>query len=438
MTKVIAIKGGQFGDEGKGSIVGKVIDFAIDKIGDYLSTPNHIKHKPILVMRYQGGANAGHTLMVNGKTYKFHQTPSGIIFPYTYNLIGKGVLLNPREAMREIDALRQNRTSVTKENFGIAGNTHITLDFHIKKDQPDFNKPVHTSTGRGIKQTAMDKYGRIGIRFADFLDKALFRATLEKNMDEKNLPPPFTNSEDIYAFVESYSKEIEVLGDFLTQEHEALKNHGTHYKLWESAQGVGLDIDDGLYPGTTSSSPSKSPYRTDLVLGVFKLYVSSVGRGERAFVTRIDDRNLEKHLINAWDERGTTTGKERDLGWFDAVLANYAISVAEIDYLVGTCGDRLETLSELEIKPKIAVAYEINGKTYPEWDPLFFRRDSLYKARPVYEEFEPWKRFVDDNGELTPNAQRYIDRIQELTGKEFILLNTGPKQGDYIMLEDIV
>ncbi len=342
--------GGQFGDEGKGNVIGKLINLMLKRLRAHMVYELFDNNKkPILVLRYQGGSNAGHKVTVGTMVYALHQIPSGIVFPHTYNMIGKGVYLNPRATLKEITnpndpkkpGLRELGVKVTPDNLGIAANAIVTLDWYVAADQADFNKADHTSTGRGIKETGADKYGRIGIRFIEFLDPVLFKDILVKKQMKKEI----SSDINIDTLVSSYAMEREMLKDFMTLEHEVLKNHGTYFKLWEGAQGFGLDIDDGPYPGTTSSHPAKSPYKSDLALLIFKLYTSNVGIGDRAFVTRFEDRELEREFGASSDEFGTTTGKPRPLGWFDAVLAKYAVDVINPDYLVGTCGDRMTAFS---------------------------------------------------------------------------------------------
>ncbi len=422
----IAIIGGQNGDEGKGKIIHWLVKHAAEKV------KRSYDNKPILVQRWQGGANAGHTIVEdNGEMYKLHLVPSGITTQEAFNLIGDGVYLDPRKLMKEIQELRGRGVNVSSQNLGIASKAHITFDYHTAEDQADFNKARHTSTGSGIKQTAVDKFGRVGIRFVEFLDAEALAAVLR----EKRFPNgmPGTNIDN---FVASYDTEREFLKEFIILEQDAIKKYGKAYRIGEGAQGTLLDVDVGMYPGITSSNPAKAPGRPDYVLGVFKLYVSSVGTGDRPFVSRMD-KNLETELRELWQERGTTTGKDRELGWFDAVAAKEAIRNANIDYLVGTCGDRLNELGKRNEKVRIVTAYKINGKVYSEWDVSFDNRFTLQRAEPVLEELESWTEFSID-GQLTKNAQRYLDRLQDLLRREFIMFGTGPKQNDMLVYKDLL
>ncbi|MCH7568235.1 MAG: adenylosuccinate synthetase [Nanoarchaeota archaeon] len=426
VKKKIALIGLQCGDEGKGVRIAHYARKALSK-SDMASSDGF----PVLVQRWQGGANAGHTIVIDGEKFKLHQIPSGIFFPKTYNLLGEGVLFNPKTGMEEIQELQNRGVEISPKNFGIASNAHVTLQYHVDDDLPDLKKENHVSTGSGIRQTAVDKYGRIGLRFEEFLNRDTFIRILKEKRFSEIMPTSFGSIEQ---FVDSYAEAMKFLALFSVLQSDMLRRHGTHYWIGEGAQGFRLDIDKGLYPGVTSSNPSIVPFRADLILGVIKLYESSVGH-DRPFVSQMDPR-LEEILREKFGERGTTTGKPRDLGWLDAVYIKHAIESADVDYLIGTCGDRLNCLAQMGEKIKIVTGYNINGQVYNRWDKSFHNRDVLYDANPIFEEYEPWDKFVDENGKLTPNAQKYIDRIQELLGREFILFGTGEGEKDVVELKD--
>jgi len=431
MRKSIAIIGCQYGDEGKGKIVDYIVSLAAKRIRlDSSIVPSH-SNKPILVRRYQGGANAGHTVEDdNDHVYKLHQVPSGIITAEAYNLDGKGMYIHPRKLIKEILGLQAQGVDVSRDNFGIAANAHITLDYHTQDDQASFNLEEHTSTGSGIKQTAVDKYGRVGLRFIEFLDPQLMTEILKEKRFPRGMPRKYSTT--IKRLVDSYDAERDILAPYLVMEQDVMKRHGTHLLVDEGANGVGIDIDDGFYPGITSSSAARAPRESKTVIGVLKLYNSSVG-GDRPFMSQMP-AELETVLRDLWGERGTTTGKDRDLGYFDAVFARYAMDVVGVDAIVGTCGDRMEAFAQVGAKPKLCVAYEIDGRKYDEWHPSFFRRDTLYKAIPVLEEFEPWEKFTDESGSiLSKNASKYVQRIESLLGMKFNMLGTGPKRSDIIL-----
>ena len=408
----IAIIGGQNGDEGKGKIVEYLINSAEKKFSNFLT-------KSVLNYRWQGGANAGHTVAVDGKIFKLHQIPSGIVRKNTYCLLGKGMFLNPRKLLNEIKELEEQGIKVTPDKFGISSKAHMTLDYHINDDQAYFNLEEHSSTGSGIKQTARDKADRIGIRFIEFLDSDL----MIKILKERN----FLNTEQ---FVNSYQKEREILYKFLVSEDEIFANCRFDFVIAEGAQGIMLDLDDGQYPGITSSNPGLPTHRPKKILGIFKLYCSSVGIKDRPFVSEMDE--LQNKLHVPLGEFGTTTKKPRHIGWFDVVAAKYSIDVIQIDYIGGTCLDKLEYLHKIGEKLKICIAYEIGGQNYYKWDVSFDKRNVLWNAKPVFEEFETWdKTYV--NGVLNPNAKKYIERLEELLGKKFVLLGIGPKSEELIV-----
>jgi len=427
--KSIAIIGAQWGDEGKGKAVDLLTKLAQTRV-DSKSDSDGTSGKPILVRRYQGSNNAGHTLVADGVKYALHLTPSGVLIPEAYNLIGQQVFVNPRAAMEEFKGLMEMGVAVSSNNLGIAANAHVTLDYHVDEDSKYFENENRTSTGKGVAQTARDKQARVGIRLVEFLDKDTFKEALEKKFHGNYLM-----KWSLDPIVESYKEEREFLAKFLVQEHEINKLHGSQFEIWEGAQGIMLDVDAGEYPWTTSSNPSFIPGKTDLRLGIFKLYTSSAGTGGRPFVGQMDGE-LESRVREPWYEFGTTTALPRDVGWFDAAAARYAIESAGIDYMAGTCGDKMELLAGIGEKVKLLVGYKKGSRIFNEWDASFHKRGFLRDAEPVFEEFEPWEKFSKD-GELTSNAQRYADRIEELTGKEFIMYGTGPGRDEIILKENL-
>ncbi len=426
MTKRICFVGGQTGDEGKGKITQKTGSLAAQRVSPDL------KYEKVAVERYEGGPNAGHTLILGNETLKLHQIPCGITIPQVYNHLGEGMYINPRKLMAEIKDLQDRGIPVHRWNLGIAATAQVILDYHVQKDQKAFKQAAHTSTGNGIKHAAIDKYGRVGIRFVEFLDKYVMLECLEKRFPQ-GMPKKQGTA---WNFTESYAQEREFLQQFMVQQHVAQTAHGKEYWICEGAQGFLLDVNAGQYPGVTSSNIANVPNGTDTIISVVKLYCSSVGTGDRAFVSRMDSF-LEDIVRRKWGEFGSTTGKAREIGWFDAVAVKYAVDATSTDYLVGTCGDRLEELHTMNEPLKMVTGYKIGRKTYREWDVSFHRRDTLGMVEPVFEEFKPWKHFTELDGKtLTANAQRYVDRIQQLTGKEFVMLGTGPAQDDVIVYKN--
>ncbi|MFH1682735.1 MAG: adenylosuccinate synthetase [Candidatus Woesearchaeota archaeon] len=423
MKKNIAIIGCQNGDEGKGKVITFVAPILI----------NLADGQEILSYRFQGGGNAGHTAIIGEKRYALHQLPSGIILAQTYGLLGKGMFIEPKGLVKEIETISSSGIVIDKNKLGISSKAHITLDYHLNDDQSSFNLAEHTSTGNGIKQTARDKVNRTGIRFVEFLDRDLMIKILKEKTFPQGLPERYNSYEQ---FADSYAEERNFLAPFLALEHEIFNKFD--YALAEGAQGLMLDLDDGQYPGITSSNPAHPTHRPDLYLGVFKMYLSSVGIGDRPFVTEMD-ADLQSRLIQPWGEFGTTTKKPRHIGWFNAVEGKYALESAHLDALAGTKLDDLELLAELGEKIKICVAYEIDGKRYDRWETNFDRRDVLSKAKPIYEEFDSWERTVEKDGQtLTPNAQKYVNSLEELLGKRFSLIGVGPEQKQMIVREQII
>ncbi len=427
MTYRLAFIGAQTGDEGKGVRV----DFYAQKAAEYSASEN--KDPKVWTMRWQGGANAGHTVEREGQKFALHQVPSGILIDGTYNLMGEGVFLEPRACLREIDALKKRGVNIRSSNFGIASNAHVTLDYHVDADSCDARLQTgHTSTGRGVKPTAVDKYGRVGIRFAEFLELDSFIEALARKFPDK-MPDGKAHRD----FALKYLPEIDGLKEYCVLQEGILSNRKFDFGIGEGAQGFLLDVDRGLYPGVTSSNPSIVPFRADKIVGVVKAYASSIG-GDRPFIGQIE-KGLEEILRTKWAERGTTTGKPRNLGWLDVVALRHAIRSADIDYLVSTCGDRLEELAKMGEKVRIVTGYKIKNKTYSDWDKTFHDRRILYGAEPDFEEFEPWENFVDkETGKLTENAQIFVDRLERLTGTEFIAHGHGPGIKDVMEVKDIL
>ncbi len=418
--------GAQTGDEGKGVRVAYYVKGAVKELNELYGESTEPR---VLTLRWQGGANAGHTVVLNERKYALHQLPCGILIPGTYNLMGEGVYFNPRKASEEIKSLRSCGIAIDSKNFGIASNAHMTLDYHIDMDTEDSKgQTEHTSTGSGIKPTAIDKQARTGIRFEEFLDEKEFIEALK--MRFPNGMPNGTYKH----FADSYAIEREFLSKLSVLQTDVMCPKRFNVLIGEGAQGFQLDVDRGLYPGVTSSNPSIPSFKTDIVVGTVKMYESSVGGG-RPFVGRMNE-SLEDSLRNDWKEFGTTTGKPRSLGWLDIVALKHAIDSSEMNVLVGTCGDRLEQLAKRGEKVKLIVAYDIDGKKIDRWDKSFHKRSKLYNAKPVFEEFDAWQKFFDeDRQKLSQNAQRFVDRIQELTDTEFIAHGYGPGIDDVFDLD---
>jgi adenylosuccinate synthase len=422
--KSISIIGLQNGDEGKG----KFVEFCIEKIKENIEI-----NQKIIVHRWQGGPNAGHTVVIGDKNFHLHQLPSGIIRDKTYCLLGTGMFINPRKLLEEIKTLEVQGIKITSEIFGISSKAHVILDYHTSEDQKNFNLKEHTTTGNGIKQCARDKAARVGIRFIEFLDKNLMIQILKERVFPEALPNSLGTYEE---FVNSYEKERNILKNYCVLENEVMNRKDIGFKFMEGAQGLLIDLDQGQYPGVTSSNPGLPHYRPEKIIGVFKLYGSSVGIGDRPYVSEINPK-LQEKLIEPWHEFGTTTKKPRHIGWFDVVAGKYAMECGAVDEICGSCLDRLEELHKLREKLKIVVAYEIDGKKYDTWIADFDRRDILKKAKPVFEEFDTWDKTIDDLGNIHPNALKYIERLEQLLGNRFCLIGVGPEHDQMIVRKNI-
>lgn len=422
-----AFVGVRVGDEGKGA---RVLHYVKKAMND---CPPHLRGRsPVMVYRWHGGPNAGHTATTEGRTYKFHQIPVGVLVGNVYNLQGSGVYLNPRKEVLEIDNLRAHGVSVSPDNLGIASNAFVILDSHVDEDAGNLTRKEHTSTGNGIRQVARDKYDRVGIRFAEFLDPNAFSDALEQLIAHRSRA---LRGKTVQGVVDSYANERETLGPFMALQERVFQEQGMYAKIGEGAHGFDIDIEEGLYPGVTSSHPSIIPHRPERVVGVVKLYDSSVGHN-RPFVGRLANRTLETTLRDTWGERGTTTGKDRMIGWLDLVAASHAINTIGVDCLIGNCGDRLEELARCGEDINVVVGYSIGGKDFPQWDPSFHKRGTLYDAKPILKSFKPWTTFLSGS-KLSSEAQRFVDFVQHSLETPFVALGTGPDESDLLTLQDI-
>ncbi|PJF39028.1 MAG: hypothetical protein CUN55_15565, partial [Phototrophicales bacterium] len=355
---------------------------------------------------------------------------------------GPGVFINPRKLVEEISELKRQGIDVSPANYGIDARAHVTLDYHVRDDAFSFEvqkgKAGHESTGNGVKQTARDKVMRVGIRFGEWLQAdCMFEIMHEKGLVSLLSGSTGTGEsaeQTIRTLVHSYDSEREILKPFVVQDHDIYAKHGKDGRLSEGAQGALLDLDVGQYPGTTSSNPLLVPGYPDQRVGVIKLYTSSVGIAERPFVARMHP-SLESSLVEAWGERGVTTGRDRKLGWLDLVALRYTIQAARVTHLVGSCGDRLDTLFSKNEKIGVVVGYNVDDKLYDQWDVSFHNRFVLRKAKPVIEWFEPWQQFHKD-GILTDESQRFVDFVQDRIGMEFHAIGVGPGDQDELVLRE--
>jgi adenylosuccinate synthase len=419
----IVLVGAQWGDEGKG----KITDLIADDF-DY-------------VVRFQGGNNAGHTVIHGGKTLKLHLIPSGIMYPHITPVIGNGCVIDPKVLLEEMDHLVEDGLSTHR--LLISCNAHLIMPYHRDLDgasERRLGSQEIGTTRRGIGPAYMDKASRMGIRVQDLVDEHIFRKKLEAALVEKNdilekvydLPTYTVDqiADEYLAYAERIKPHI--------AETSALINRALaadQWVLFEGAQGALLDLDHGTYPFVTSSSPTAGgactgvgvgPRRIDRVLGIAKAYITRVGSGP--FPTELFDET-GRHLIEVGHEYGTTTGRERRAGWFDGLIARFAVQINGLTDLVIT---KLDVLSDLDTI-KVCVAYEYEGKRYNE---LPAHQTAFHHAKPIYEELPGWK--ADITGcrafdELPRAAQDYIAFLEDLAEVPIAMIAVGPSREQTIM-----
>lgn len=422
----VVIVGSQWGDEGKG------------KMTDYLS------QNADLIVRYQGGNNAGHTIVFDGKTFKLHLIPSGIFFTDKLSVIGNGVVVNPQALVEELAYLKDQ--GVDPSGLRISSRAHVTLPYHILLDKcQEKAKGEHKvgTTNKGIGPTYMDKVSRIGIRIADLLDADTFAAKLKANLAEKNQlfeklydvePLKF---EDICDKFYDLGQQIkQYVTDTSVLVNDALDN-GKNV-LFEGAQGVMLDVDHGTYPYVTSSNPiaggvttgvGVGPSKVQTVLGICKAYSTRVGDGP--FPTELMDATGD-YIRETGHEYGTVTKRPRRIGWFDSVAMRHAKRVSGVNALSLNLLDVLTGLDTI----KICTAYEINGEKIDYYPANL---NDLAACKPVYEELPGWTEditHVTHFEDLPANTQNYLKRLSELTGIALSTVSVGPDRLQTIILTD--
>ena len=423
---VVVVVGAQWGDEGKGKVV------------DLLSEQYDI------VARYQGGANAGHTVCLNDKNFVLHLIPSGILHPHVECVIGNGVVIDPVALMEEIELLKKEGVSV-EGRLWISQKAHLIMPYHKLLDQVSEQVAgIHRigTTGRGIGPAYVDKFNRRGIRIVDLLDRDAFELKLRRNIEEKNaiLQKIYGRTPlDIDQIVEEYLKFDTLIDPYVKDVSIYLNraiDDGKHVLL-EGAQGTLLDVDHGTYPFVTSSNPVSGgacigvgigPTRITAVLGVMKAYTTRVGEGP--FPTELTGEEGE-FLRKTGQEFGATTGRPRRCGWFDAVVARYAVRVNGITEIAVTKLDVLDRLDTI----KVCVAYRYQGEKLQEF-PADLKM--LQNCEPVYEELPGWKTSTQDVRhwkDLPVQAQRYLQFIQELIGAKIKLISVGSHREQTIFVE---
>ena len=427
MSSVVVV-GTQWGDEGKG------------KITDFLS------EQAEYVARYQGGDNAGHTIQFGGETYKLHLIPSGIFSPEKLCIIGNGVVVNPKSLVTELAYLHER--NIATDNLRISDRAHVILPYHIELDrlqeEAKGDKKIGT-TIKGIGPAYMDKAARVGIRIADLLDREVFEERLRLNLEDKNRQ--FTklydaspmNFEEILEEYYEYGQQIkQYVCDTSVLLNDALDN-GKRV-LFEGAQGVMLDIDQGTYPFVTSSNPlaggvtigsGVGPSKVTKVVGVCKAYTSRVGDGP--FPTELFDE-IGSRIREVGREYGTTTGRPRRVGWFDSVVMRHSKRVSGITNL---CLNSIDVLTGLETV-KICVAYrKSNGEEIRHYPASLVE---LGQCEPVYEELPGWSEDITGCRtleELPIEAQNYVRRVSELVGVKISTFSVGPDRNQTNILEDV-
>ena len=427
MPAVVVI-GTQWGDEGKG----KVVDL-FSQDADY-------------IVRFQGGNNAGHTLVVNDKKYIFHLIPSGILHENKMCMIGNGVVLDPGVLIEELDKLEENGLQVTPDNLLISEHLHVIMPYHkaldIAREEVKGKKKIGT-TGRGIGPCYEDKVARSGIRMNDLLDSEIFLTKLQRNVEEKNfLLTNFLNSdplstEKIYRTYVEYAERLRPYVGSVSKELSRAFAKKSNV-LFEGAQGTHLDIDHGTYPYVTSSNvvagnaccgTGIGPTQIDRVIGICKAYTTRVGGGP--FVTELEDE-VGRHIQQCGGEYGATTGRPRRCGWLDTVVVNNAVRLNGLSWLAITKLDVLTGVDPL----KICVAYRYNGKEIEDF-PVQVK--VLECCEPVYETLPGWEDSITDVrkfDDLPENAKRYVRRVEELTGVPVKLISVGPGRDQTILLEN--
>ncbi len=412
----IVLVGTQWGDEGKG----KATDLLADDVD--------------FVVRYQGGNNAGHTIIVDDVTLKLHLVPSGVMYPSVTPVIGDGVVLDPGVLLEELDELIAQGLDVS--DLRISGNSHLIMPYHRELDavtERYLGRQKLGTTKRGIGPTYADKASRVGLRVQDLYDMKIFRQKLDTVLKEKNailsrvynrMPMKAADIETEYAV---YAERLRpYITDTVTLLHDALEDGKTI--LLEGAQGTLLDLDHGTYPFVTSSNPvaggamtgaGLGPKHVERVIGVTKAYITRVGTGP--FPTELSG-DIAERIIDVGKEYGTTTGRQRRVGWFDAVLARYA---ARVNGLTEHFLTKLDVLGEFETL-RVCHAYRYQGEEYEHFPP---HQSIFHHAEPVYEEHPGWRsdlsearRFKD----LPKQAQAYVERLEELSGVPIRYVSVGP------------
>jgi adenylosuccinate synthase len=424
----IVLVGAQWGDEGKGK--------ATDLLGDQVQ----------YVVRYQGGNNAGHTVVIGSESYALHVLPSGVLNPSVTPVIGNGVVIDPKVLFEEIDELQARGVSCDK--LLVSANAHLIMPYHAALDKVSerfLGKAKIGTTGRGIGPTYGDKVARVGVRVQDMFDPGILRQKLDLALRDKNqLLTKVYNRRAIDAkqIATEYLAYAERLKPYVADTGLALGkalDAGANVLL-EGAQGSLLDVDHGTYPFVTSSNPTAGgacvgagigPTRVTKVIGIIKAYTTRVGSGP--FPTELLDEQGD-WLRETGGEFGVTTGRARRCGWFDAVIARYSTRVNGITDLFVT---KLDVLSTLEKIP-VCVAYEVDGKRHED---IPMTQTDFHHAKPVYEYLTGWSEDISGAkafADLPAAAQSYIKTIEEISGTQVSAIGVGPRRDQTIEINSLL
>ncbi len=421
--EVTILVGSQWGDEGKGKIV------------DILS------EKYDIVVRYQGGANAGHTIKIDDMQFILHLIPSGILREDVVCVIGSGVVIDPQALLDEIKFLEDNHISI-KDRLFISHNAHLIMPYHKLLDSiSEKGEGKIGTTGRGIGPCYIDKYARKGIKIVDLLNKPHLEKLIRQNIEEKNtiLTKVYNENElDVNAIINEYLEFDKVIDPYIKDVPMYLNQATLDNKniLMEGAQGTLLDVDFGTYPFVTSSNPTSGggctgtgipPTKVSSVFGIVKAYTTRVGLGP--FPTELDEVNGEI-LRQAGAEFGATTGRPRRCGWFDSFMLRYSRMINGIERVAITKLDVLSYLDEI----KVCTDYQLDGKNLTSYPTDLARME---KVIPVYETLPGWKTDISEArhySELPVEAQQYLSFISEQCGFEIAIVSVGPSRAETIIL----
>jgi adenylosuccinate synthase len=424
----VVLLGAQWGDEGKGK--------ATDLLGDQVD----------YVVRYQGGNNAGHTVVIGDQKYALHLLPSGILSPNVISVIGNGVVIDPTVLLTEIKGL--NERGINTSKLKISTNAHLITPYHRTIDKVSerfLGKSKIGTTGRGIGPAYADKINRIGIRVQDLFDQSILKQKIEAALHDKNqiLVKVFNRKGiTVDEVIDEYLAYAEILKPYVTDTSLLLDQALQQGKvvLLEGSQGTLLDVDHGTYPFVTSSNPTAGgastgsgigPTKITRVIGILKAYTTRVGSGP--FPTELFDEDGEA-LRKIGGEVGVTTGRNRRCGWFDAPIARYAVRVNGLTDFFLT---KLDVLTGWEKIP-VCVAYEIDGTRVEE---LPASQSDFHHAKPIYEYLPGWKENISKAksvSDLPQNAQEYVKFLENISGAPISAIGVGPGRDETIVVRDLI